>query len=397
MVPKFNLSLRTVFFMATGFLLLSAFSSQTLYANEPFWKLASEGMTRASAGVMAGVVLVFATLIGGLIVMHIYSEKKMKKTKAWINAKKFDNYCEDFFITKGEKEFLAQVIQSCGVDDVDPIFLELHFFETKVDEFIKTHYNTIDPLFWQRYTEDASLRVFNDDGVKIVNSLRDKLDFTFKMQKMPLVTTRQISIGQRLYIRTDSIARGVETSVRENNIFYIRAIKVGEHSLNFKDGERADIFFDRDGQYKFTTTIVESNEAGLSFLQGEKLIRTQHRNDVRYELRLPATFKILHRRNAVDKLYCKENEGTILDISGGGIRFSSKSEVLVNDEIMLKAVWDDVELKFKVNVLRTSVITAKKETVYVGFCRYSDIDKLLKEKIIKKIFESIRNELKTYY
>ncbi len=83
-------------------------------------------------------------------------------------------------------------------------------------------------------------------------------------------------------------------------------------------------------------------------------------------------------------------EGMILDISGGGIRFTSKSKLESNKELMnhirLNMLADDEEELFLSGVIIESLPTELDKTVYENRVEFEGIDHTEREVIIKFIF-----------
>jgi len=91
-------------------------------------------------------------------------------------------------------------------------------------------------------------------------------------------------------------------------------------------------------------------------------------------------------------------EGMILDMSGGGIRFTSKSKLVSNkallNHIRLNMLDDDEEELFLSGMMIESAPTELDKTIYENRVEFESIDHMEREIIIKFIFEEERRHRK---
>ncbi|GKX28965.1 pilus assembly protein PilZ [Vallitalea longa] len=147
--------------------------------------------------------------------------------------------------------------------------------------------------------------------------------------------------------------------------------------------------YTKNGLYKCKTSVKNRyKQKELHFITFEiksEFKKSQRRKYYRLECILPILFTDIN-----DNIW---NEGLIVDISGGGLRFTSKQKLGTNTTIRCKinlAMNDKVNhIDLKGNVLLSDIVdfdTMKYET-RIMFCDISNVDR---EKIIKFIFEKER-------
>lgn len=358
-------------------------------AQEPYWKLVSKGMTNSSTSVILIVLLLLLTVLLVLIVWARISKKNTMSQVDKVSWENFNNFMQEKKLKEYNVKFLKEIIKECGIKKPERLYKEVPFLEYKVDEYLKKkfNYNNITAVL----QPNSNVAKLNFEFTESIKDVKEAFDFFYKGQSVADVSSRQIKISNKAFIRIDKQAKSIETKVRDNTMVYF-SLDSNRNTMNeVSAGEFIDVFYERDGQYRMRVEVLDVNEYEIKLLHSIELKRTQKRNFVRYEQKLGMRFKFASRETiAVSKdVYA----GNIVDISGGGIKFNTREKLYNEDRFVAFGMWDDIELKFKAKVLRVNEIETADGTVYVGFCIFIGMDRQFVDKIVRKIFSEISKNL----
>ncbi len=165
-------------------------------------------------------------------------------------------------------------------------------------------------------------------------------------------------------------------------------------------------FFTAGGLYQAKSVIVERyKEDGLFILvieltselkkyQRRQYFRLEYTMDVEYvELTKEEVISVLTDADTMDNMLEGDMKaGTILDISGGGLRFTTPKQMKPNTCILVKiniGLTQPEEYGI-VGYVISSTESEKKEKVYINRIEFKNLKNATREKLIKFIFETER-------
>ncbi|KLU66539.1 flagellar brake protein YcgR [Desulfosporosinus acididurans] len=148
------------------------------------------------------------------------------------------------------------------------------------------------------------------------------------------------------------------------------------------------IFWDEVSAYSFATKIKQKIAVPIHMLLlelPETIVKVQRRNYVRVTAIYPFIFQIVTLEGFSDDF-----KGTMLDFSGGGIRFLT--EELVEDQAILNVSLDltDGRVQTKVQVLRIEETEERNLQRYCVSAEFIEISERSRDRIIRSVFEKQR-------
>ncbi|OPJ63261.1 flagellar brake protein [Clostridium oryzae] len=198
----------------------------------------------------------------------------------------------------------------------------------------------------------------------------------------------------------------VEEEMYKSNIQNITKDKMLV-SLPVKDGvyitpSRGDIlevfYYDDQYRYKFSSKVIgrvsENKIPMLSIEYPSDVERVQRREFVRINVMYDIQYTKLEARHDRPGSYVELEqiyEGTILDLSGGGFRLSSKTVLSLKDLIIAKLNFSDNQIKVMGEVVRVDHVDNK----YIYGVNLINVEESTRDKIIHHIFEIMRKQKRT--
>lgn len=174
-------------------------------------------------------------------------------------------------------------------------------------------------------------------------------------------------------------------------------IKDGKY-LPLSKGERIDVYYFEDNCiYEFTTVVAARQKSNIPLLWiviPKRYKRIQRRKFVRVPVLINAKFTIVERDLIINKdniTNFKFFEGTIVDLSGGGVRLKTKQDIEYGSYLFIVLFLNGNVMPIKGRTMRVDVDELKNKTYGIKF-----IDLNLKEqdKIIKNVFKIMREQMK---
>ncbi len=316
------------------------------------------GDEQTSTLIIALFILTFIVLLVGGFLLQRHLKKK--------NAKSFFvKFAKNKDLTDREIEILWEYAQKM---ERDPM-LVLEFkapFEKVVDLYIKT-----DP----------------QADEKLVQDIRQKLDFVIHSPYIPLITTKDIEVFQNgRMIFSNNKAINVALYDKDERHMYWLAVE-DDMPSNVVPGELVKVVFVRneDGIYTITLPIAEIMKE-----QGKTLVKLPHTFELhRTQRREYPRIKINEQAKALVEYSGEmiELEGQLRDISAGGchICFQKAKEELKHikfgDIIPIKAKLGDKLFELQLKVLEKEIKT--KSVCIRGI--FVDIDEITKEELMEYV------------
>ncbi len=177
-------------------------------------------------------------------------------------------------------------------------------------------------------------------------------------------------------------------------------------------GERYNAFFFGNKIYNAPVEVVKSRGEGNIRVVDIKLTGTlqryERRAHYRLETSIPLRYLVLTAENANDFREATKNgtllrlkgfkSGTTLDISGGGVRFTSKDEIEMNSMVITHLVADTPggskkNYIFLGKLIRTGLFKGQRGN-YDHSMQFVDLKQDAREEFVRFIFELEREKLK---
>ena len=202
------------------------------------------------------------------------------------------------------------------------------------------------------------------------------------MSDLNLALNANISI----FDENDFVYRCVIQGINEDDVLI--NIPMGEGKFYFLDEniEYEMNYYNESSYYTFKTTLLEqvkNEENNIPLYRLQKpydVIKIQRRDFVRVDLIDCITFQ----REGETKWY----EGLILDLSGGGIRFSTYEVLEVDKLLRCRLLLNiDEEVLINAKIIRCDGKNTRYQYIYA--LEYVDIKESIREKIIRRVYKQI--------
>jgi len=352
------------------------------------------GITRPAVGkgAIIGLIVVFGAVIGLLIFFYVNSLRKRANIEEDLSSRLFGEGCERARLTREEMNVLLGIVAFAP----DPptkghlIFESLPLYERCLDTYIE---HTL-------RVQTSAGRLEEQD--EILLRLRKKLGYAILAPEQQVVSTRNLSVGQKVSVFVPG------QPGQKNDSFNANVTHVGEFWFNVRlqedfmglvslGGMEKTLAFLRQGDasYSVTAKVREFMQSGeISFFHSTRLSRNQHRQYMRLDISLSVKYQMFIHVDGVDKPMGEPLSGHTADISGGGVCLVAKTPLRVNDEILLSInIPGSAVNGIKSKVLKVIAVDSRGGALYRHLVQFVSIDPQQREKIIKYIFEKHRETL----
>jgi c-di-GMP-binding flagellar brake protein YcgR len=273
-------------------------------------------------------------LVAGLILLILF-EVRSYRNKPREQAQSQNLFLESadrLSLNTEEREKLSALLSHQNVLEPHTIFQSLPLFEQCIDA-------EVNRLLKSDREVDA-------DGPEatLLSEIRKKLGFSFLPSEHPLVSTRNITIGQvgSLFGKEGNKAIFNKVSVVGNNTLYFTLqydVEREDRSRVEPDAEVRFVFArQNDGLYGVQVKVANGKEPGaLDLLHTLNLRRNQLRQYVRIETDLQLRFRLLSTKDP-DKSEVQRGHlitTRMSDISGGGLSFLHEQSLRLGDLIAI--------------------------------------------------------------
>lgn len=188
--------------------------------------------------------------------------------------------------------------------------------------------------------------------------------------------------------------------VHDNFISISIPIRQGEY-IPLRKGEIIEvIYYYKENIYKFNIVVIDRKVNNIPIIQlayPKEVFKIQRRKSVR----VPIVCSILYSK-LIDKSYTKELQDVksedklfkaiMVDLSGGGLKIKLKEELSPGDILKMHIPIGTEEFVVKGSVVRFEKDEENRLNIY-GVC-FIELDNRIREKIIKFIFQIMRNQMK---
>lgn len=168
--------------------------------------------------------------------------------------------------------------------------------------------------------------------------------------------------------------------------------------LPLRKGERIEvIYYEGNSIYKFPSAVIKRTNSNVPLIWINKIVdarKIQRRKFVRIPILCDTKFAPINREVKLDKTNLKDIkflEGTILDLSGGGVRLKTDSNLKKEDVLAMILKIGDAVLVAKGEVKRIDIVNFKEKIYGVKFLGLSINQQ---DKIIEYVFEIMRKQMR---
>ncbi|MCX8058685.1 MAG: PilZ domain-containing protein [Spirochaetes bacterium] len=335
-------------------------------------------------------ILIFLIIIT-LVFLIIFLFGKLKNSKQFqtflkLRSKDFKVFF-DFFKEKGFTPPEINIMFKYLDQSPYPNPFVLASKKSNIESFINKILNYIPSI-----PVDVLSNVDKEKEKNICYNILNKLDFIYS-KTQPLTSTRGIPVGKKVRI-----------FIKEYGYFYTEVILNVEGGLIVSKPPREDIkdwlkpvtvffFLDNDAGYSFNSTIEEEisekHLKGLFIKHTDLLTRYQKRKFLRKEAQFYITYSFAYQKVSPDNktkiiIDTAEYDGTVIDISAGGVSFETMKESKANQLIKLTIYMQ----RNNINAIGKIIRVTKKNNKYIYYVKFIKISPQEQNLIHEYIFTS---------
>ena len=290
-------------------------------------------------------------------------------------------------LTDEERQKLAGLLTHQKVMAAHTIFQSLSLFEQCVDAEVSAMMRSggADP---------------DGNAEHILSDLRRKLGFSHLPLEHPLMSTRNITIGQTgsLFGKEGNRPLFNHVFVSDNNsLFFTIQYDVDKEEIyRISPGTIVRLVFARqsDGLYGVQVRVANVKETGaIDLYHTLDLRRNQLRQYVRIETSLPMRFRLLSTKDP-DKSEIKRGQlmtTRMSDISGGGMSFLFEQALRLNDLISLNFDLPGVAFAgITGKIVHLTLREGKGASLVKHHVQFVNIEPRKRELVVKYVFEKER-------
>lgn len=329
---------------------------------------------------MLVTILVFA----GVYIVRSFRDRAEREAKS---ENLFLDTAARLGLTIEEREKLTELLSHQNVMEPHTIFQSLPLFEQALDAEIN-----------RMIGGGAPLSADGPEG-QLIAGLRKKLGFAHLPLEHPLVSTRNISIGQSgsVFAKEGNKPLFNKVSVVDNNTFYFTLQYDVEKEDHFSIGPGTILRFvfarQNDGLYGVQAKVVSIQGGAIDLLHSLDLRRNQLRQYVRIETNLPLRFRLLSTKDP-DKSEIQRGAlitSRMSDISGGGASFLYEQSLRLGDLVSISfdlpgSAFAGITGK----IVHLSLREGKSGQLFKHHVQFVNIEQRKREGIIKYVFEKER-------
>jgi len=339
-----------------------------------------------------GLIVVLGAAVGFLIFFYIGSLRKRESIEEELSSRLFGEGCERNRLTREEMNVLQGIVAFAP----DPptkghlIFESLPLYERCLDAYVE---HTL------RMRVTAGRLEEQDE---ILLRLRKKMGYAILAPEQPVVSTRNLSVGQKVSVLVPG-QQGQKNDTFNANVthvgefwFVVRLQEDFSGLLSLGGMEKTLAFLRQgDASYSVTAKVREFLPTGeISFFHNMRLSRNQHRQYMRLDISLAVKYQAFIHIDGIDKPVGDILNGHTADISGGGVCLVTNAPLRVNDEILLSINIPGSAINgVKSKILKVIAVNSRGGALYRHLVQFVSIEPQQRERIVKYIFDKNREIL----
>ncbi|MFP4163145.1 MAG: flagellar brake protein [Chitinispirillaceae bacterium] len=345
------------------------------------------GWKGAEPGIIWGVVFILSFSLVLLSLLYVGNRRRALRDEEELSIKLFSEACNRADLNEQEIQTLKTLLSYEKGLKPHVIFEFIGIYEKCVDAYV-------DYLFGL----DLSPEQFLEEEI-VLKNLRNKMGFNFLPPEHPLISTRNISVGQKVSIFTQSskvpLARNCTVTLINEGGFTVQAEDDQKSKLLVNAGTELLIAFTRqcDGVYSVVVKVKSCEMVGkLEFFHTLDFSRNQMRNHVRMEVNLPLRLRIVDSPGSESgKVSSQKYTCRIVEVGGGGLSFFHNEPLKLGDVLLLSLqLPNGIVSGIRAKVLRISFLEGKTTEQYKHSVQFLHIDPRDREQIVHFIFEKQR-------
>jgi hypothetical protein len=338
-------------------------------------------LPRAGSAEAALCTILLGLLFLSIVCFEIVKNRYERLQTRLISSSRFGQNAGRFSLDNDERALMRSMARHCPDTDMNELFYSQLHYERGVDGEV----NALLAL----PADDDTLAA----GEGLFESVRKKLHYGAVDPGVPISSTRNISVGQPVWILGQGrtiLGEGAVTRMKELSFSIKLATNSTMRRSMFDSVVRMAFTRRGDGVYGVDAAFAAFDPiAGIITCRHSLALK---RNQMRADVRVDADFSLSIRCIASEKGAPKEAKPFIVrtvDISGGGISFITEQELFANDTVMVNASAPRLSLEgLQARVVALSQHYGSPRTLYHG--QFIAIDFAKKERIVKFVFERLR-------
>jgi c-di-GMP-binding flagellar brake protein YcgR len=344
------------------------------------------GRSAVQIALIFGAGMALAVIIG--IVVFLFRRYRSRFEEREQSDSMFIEMSQKLGLTDEEHNMLTRLLSHRKVMAPHTIFQSLPLFEQCVDAEVAA------------LLRSGAAGGPDGQAEQVLSDLRRKLGFSHLPLEHPLVSTRNITIGQSgsLFGKEGNRPLFNKVTVSDNNsLFFTIQYNIDKEEIyRIEPGNTVRFIFARqnDGLYGVQVRVARVKEAGtLDLLHTLDLRRNQLRQYVRIETGLPLRLRLLSTKDP-DKSEVKRGHlitTRMSDISGGGLSFLCEQALRLNDLVSLNFDLPGVSFAgITGKIVHLTLREGKTGALVKHHIQFVNIEPRKRELIVKYVFEKER-------
>ncbi|MCY6370372.1 flagellar brake protein [Clostridium ganghwense] len=168
--------------------------------------------------------------------------------------------------------------------------------------------------------------------------------------------------------------------------------------LPLRKGDRIEVlYYEGNSLYKFNSVVAVRKKANIPLIWitvPENYKKVQRRKFVRVSVLLNVKCAVIDKDFSLNKANISQlnfSEGTVVDLSGGGVRLKTKLKIGNNNMLLIALPLDKGGILIKGNVVRAEEDDIKNKICGINFIELQPAEQ---EKIIQYVFTIMREQMK---
>ena len=341
-------------------------------------------LPRAGLGESVLLVLLCCALAGAIVLFEVVKMRRERFVGRRVTQERFRENARRFGLDAEERELLRDLARFVKSGDPNDFFESSAVFEQSVDGLIDESFSL------GRSEPDLQ------EAEELLVSIRKKLHYTIVEAGQPIMSTRNLSPGQNIWMlgpHKTILGEAVVTIVRE--LFF--SVKLTGKDFGrmpaFESPVRMAFTRKADGIYGIEVPLVSFDPAAgtVKCRHTMKFKRNQLRQDVRVETDLAISIRRIASETAPKgrPIDTAPMLVKMTDLSGGGLAFASEQQLAAGDTIMVNAT----SSKLTISGVQAKILAISQNRLskrYLYHAQFVNIDFEKKEQIVKYVFSRMR-------
>jgi hypothetical protein len=338
-------------------------------------------LPKAETGETILLILLGCALAGSFILFELVRVRREYYLEKNVVEKRFAENANRFGLDTEERRLLQVMAEGTYIPDVNDLFTTLTVFEQGVDKMVTE-------ALAAHYSEEGLLAL-----EELLQSLRKKMHYGILEEGQPMLSTRNLSPGQIVWMLGPNTTVLGEASIALVREFFFTVKLIAKDFSRmpaFESPVRMAFTRKADGIYGIEVPL-------LSFDPATGTVKCRHtltfkRNQLRQDVRVETDLTISIRCIASEKAKVTDSAPFMVkmtDLSGGGCAFVTERQLAAGDTIIVIAATARLTIAgIQAKILAVSRHRASKHFRY--HARFINLDFEKKEKIVKYVFSRIR-------